>query len=87
MKENNHNTCKVYLLNGKDRHFDLIEMLLACLKINMKRSETIDVETSNQWRHNSPIHLLHTHPVHSDFWLSEPGDCYVNNLGERCNSK
>ena len=24
--------------------------------------------------------LIRMHPVHSDFWLSEPVDCYVNNL-------
>ena len=27
--------------------------------------------------------LLLTHPVHSDFRLSEPVDCYVNNLENR----
>ena len=34
MKENNHNTCVAYLLNDKDRHFHLIEIFLACFKIN-----------------------------------------------------
>ena len=42
---NNHNICVVYLLNDIDRHFHSIEMFLACLKINMKHSKTIDVET------------------------------------------
>ena len=45
MKENNHNTFVVYLLNDIDRHFDLIEIILACLKTNMKHSQNIDVET------------------------------------------
>ena len=45
MKENNHNTCVVYLLNDIDGHFHLIEIFLACLKINMKHSQNIDVET------------------------------------------
>ena len=45
MKENHHNTCLVYLLNGIDRHFHSIEMFLACLKIDIKQSQTIDVET------------------------------------------
>ena len=45
MRENNHNTYVAYLLNGIDRHFHSIEMFLACLKINMKHSKTIDVET------------------------------------------
>ena len=49
MKENNHNICVIYLLNGTDRHFDSIEMFLACLKINMKHSKTIDVETCRLW--------------------------------------
>ena len=44
MKENNHNTCVVYLLNGTVRHFRIIEKFLACLKINMKHSQNIDVE-------------------------------------------
>ena len=45
MKKNNHNTCVVYLLNDIDRHFHLTEIFLACLKINMKHSQNIDVET------------------------------------------
>ena len=49
MKKNNHNTCIVYLLNGIDKHFDWIEMLLACLKINMKHAKNIDVETCRLW--------------------------------------
>ena len=44
MKENNHNTCAVYLLNDIDKHFHLIKIFLACLKINMKHSQNIDVE-------------------------------------------
>ena len=45
MKENNPNTCVVHLLNDIDRHFHLIEIFQACLKINMKHSQNIDVET------------------------------------------
>ena len=45
MKENNHNTCVVYLLKAIDRHLHLIEIFLACLKINMKHSQNTDVET------------------------------------------
>ena len=45
IKENNHNTCVVYLLNVIDRHFLLIEMFLICLKINMRHPKNIDVET------------------------------------------
>ena len=44
MKENNHNTCIVYLLNCIDKHIYSIEMFLACLKINMKHPKNIDVE-------------------------------------------
>ena len=44
-KENNYHTCVVYLLNGIDIHFLLIEMFLVCLKINMRHSKNIDVET------------------------------------------
>ena len=33
------------LLNGIDRHFHLIKMFLACLKINVKHSKNLDVET------------------------------------------
>ena len=45
MKENNHNTCMVYLLNCIDKHIHSIEMFLACLKINVKHPKNIDVET------------------------------------------
>ena len=36
MKENNHNTCIVYLLNCIDKHIHSIKMFLACLKIRVK---------------------------------------------------
>ena len=39
VKENNHNTCVLNLLNGIDRHFLLIKMFLVCLKINMRHSK------------------------------------------------
>ena len=45
MKENNHNTCIVYLLNCINKHIHSIEMFLACLKINVKHPKNIDVET------------------------------------------
>ena len=45
MKENNHNTCIVYLLNCIDKHIQSIEVFLACLKINVKHPKNIDVET------------------------------------------
>ena len=45
MKENNYNTCVVYLLNDIDKPIHLIEMLLACLKISMKHPKILDVET------------------------------------------
>ena len=45
MKENNHNTCIVYLLNCIDKHIHWFEMFLACLKINVKHPKNIDVET------------------------------------------
>ena len=43
--ENIHTTSIVYLLNGTDRHIHLIEMLLACLKIDMRNLKSIDAET------------------------------------------
>ena len=36
MKVSNHNTCVVYLLNDIDKHFHLLKIFLACLKINIK---------------------------------------------------
>ena len=45
MGENNHNACIEYLLNGIDKHFHLIETFQACMKINMKYSKNIDVDT------------------------------------------
>ena len=45
MKEDNHNTCIVYLLKCIDKHIHSIEMFLACLKIDMKHPKNIDVET------------------------------------------
>ena len=43
--ENNHYICVLYFLNDTDRQNYLIEMYLACLKINMKHPENVDVET------------------------------------------
>ena len=53
MKVSNHNTCIVYLLNDIDKHFHLLKIFLACLKINMKHSQNIDVEACRPdlWRH------------------------------------
>ena len=45
MKENNYNTCVVYLLNDIAKPIHLIEMFLACLKISMKHPKILDVET------------------------------------------
>ena len=44
MKVSNHNTCVVYLLNDIDKHFHLLKIFLACLKINIKHLQNIDVE-------------------------------------------
>ena len=49
MKENNHNTRIVYLLNCIDKHIHSIEMFLACLKINVKHLKNIDVEMCRLW--------------------------------------
>ena len=44
MKENNYNTCVVYLLNDIDKPIHLIEMFLVCLEISMKHPKILDVE-------------------------------------------